>query len=102
MELQDDRIDRHKEVETIDDNEKDKDFREYVNIGVRYAENRQENLHTFSEFQKTWNQCLGRIDMVKRRIKLTTQDVRPINPACTALDRKQAKLGRQKSTKYSA
>lgn len=49
-ELQKYNMETHKEVETVIDSMLNTDWRDLVNIGAKYAENRQEVLDTLAEF----------------------------------------------------
>lgn len=95
-------MDRQKEIETVDDNRLDTDWRENVNIDAQYTGNRQELLDGLAKFPDRWKGRLGSRDMDRHRIKLTAPDVRAISFARTALDRKNADSRSRKSTKCSA
>lgn len=55
MESWEDQMEACEEVETVNDNELDKEWRENVNIGARYVEIRQKVLDKVAEFQEMWD-----------------------------------------------
>lgn len=71
-------MNRHKRVDTVDDNWLKTDWQENINIGAQEAENRHKDLEKLAEFQQMWNGRLGRIDMALQRIKPNKLDVRAI------------------------
>lgn len=61
-------MDTQEEMETVEDNMLDTDWRENISIGAQDAKNRQEMLDTLAEFQEVRDRCLGHIDMAKSRL----------------------------------
>lgn len=45
-------MDMHKEVRTVNNNDRGKDWRLIVNSGAQYSENRKETCKTFAELQE--------------------------------------------------
>lgn len=56
-------LERHKEVETVDDHRLDRHRWDNFNSGPQYAENCEEILDTLAEFRKMWDRRLSFIDM---------------------------------------
>lgn len=59
---------RHKEIETVLDNNLDTDWKEIDNNDAQYTEDRQRILDTLVGFQNIWDGRLGGIDMAKTHI----------------------------------
>lgn len=72
---------RHKDVENVNHNELDKDWRDNVSIDERYAGNPQEILDKPAKTSKIGDRRLGRIDIANESLELTALDVRAINYA---------------------
>lgn len=47
-------MDRHKEIKTGEGNKMNANWQENVNIGARYAKNRQDVLNKLAELQEIW------------------------------------------------
>lgn len=50
----------------------DTEWQDNVNIGLQYADHRQEILDRRAELQRMWDGCLSCIEMAKHGITLTT------------------------------
>lgn len=68
MEHQDNKMDRHKELETVDDIKLDADGRDDITIDAEYGDLCQDILDTSAEFPPMWDGRLVRIDVAKHCI----------------------------------
>lgn len=57
-----------KDVETVDENEMETDWRDNAYINVQFDIHRQEIPDTLGELQQVWDGDLGQIDMTRDRI----------------------------------
>lgn len=80
MELQDDQMDKHKKLETIDEKIGHKLARKHQ---VRQTVRRLlcKKIDMLGKFQQMWDKRLGQIDMAKHCIQTTLQNVHHFNSA---------------------
>lgn len=99
---QDDQIDRHQEVETVDDNELNTDWWDNHNICVQYVNQLQEIFDTLAKFQQIWKRLLDRFNMAKNCMDLASHDLRLVNSVRYCSGPKAREFEKFKSAKFHA
>lgn len=74
-------MDRNLEVETVDDEELDEDWRDNIDVCAQHDRNIQEVMETAEKLQEIWDGRLGCVDMARHCLNMTTQDLRYIKYA---------------------